>query len=142
MPPFGTRWERGEERILIVSPYLSINAVEADQVPSAVARARARGARVCIVYSRDLSPPNARKTRQAVEALERAGAEVKASNRMHSKTLAVDARWIVEGSFNWLSASRDEQNAFHRHEASFLCEGPDVQEFIQAAWREVLEPRT
>lgn len=129
--------EQGKDRILIVSPYLSINAVESDDVRSAVAGAKARGAQVCVVYSRDLSPLTKQTTRQAVKALEQAGAEVRASNRMHSKTLAMDQRWIVEGSFNWLSAVRDEQSAFQRHEASFVCEGPEVQGFIDAAWREV-----
>jgi len=77
----------------------------------------------------------------AAQALEQAGAEVKASNRMHSKTLAVDEKWISEGSFNWLSASRDEQSAFQRHEASMICEGPGVRDFIDAAWREVADSR-
>src|SRR5262249_21925622 len=69
--------QHGKERILIVSPYLSIHAIEADEVPSAVADAKARGARVCVVYSRDMAKPS---TRRAVEALEQAGAEVKALN--------------------------------------------------------------
>jgi hypothetical protein len=132
--------DHGTERILIVSPYLSINAIEADEVQSAVARATARGAHVCVVCSRDLSPSTKTTVRQAVGALEQAGAEVRVSNRMHSKTLAVDQKWIAEGSFNWLSAVRDEQNAFQRHEASFLCEGPEVPDFIDAAWREAAIP--
>ncbi|HEX4960747.1 MAG TPA: AAA domain-containing protein [Thermoanaerobaculia bacterium] len=130
--------DRGKERILIVSPYLSIHAVEADDVPSAVIAAKARGARVCVVFSRDLSSPSTPKTRRAIESLEQAGAEVKASRRIHSKTLAVDDGWIAEGSFNWLSASRDEDSSFQRHEASILYEGPDVKELVQAAWREAL----
>ena len=133
--------EQGRERILIISPFLRINAVEADGVASAVAAAKARGARVCIVFSRDLSPPEKQATRLAVEALEQAGAEVKAAHRMHSKTLAVDQRWIAEGSFNWLSALRDEQHPHQRHEATFVYEGPEAQDFITAAWREIGEPR-
>lgn len=132
--------EYGKERILIVSPQLSINAVEADEVQSAVAGARDRGAQVFVVYSRDLSLQALQSTRKAVEALEQAGAKVKASNRMHSKTLAVDQQWLAQGSFNWLSASRDEQSNYQRHEASIVCEGPEFQEFIDSAWREVGGP--
>ncbi len=133
--------EGSTKRVLIVSPFLSINAVEADAVPAAVAAARARGAQVCVVFSRDLSSPTAAKTRKAIEALEQAGAEVKALRRIHSKTLAVDEKWMVEGSFNWLSASRDEEGVFQRHEASFLCNGPGVQKLIQDAWREIQQIR-
>jgi len=133
--------EEGKERILIVSPYLSINAVEADGVPAAIAAARKRGARICVVFSRDLQPHDPRNRQKAIEALKLAGADVKASKRMHNKTLAMDERWITEGSFNWLSASRDQQSRFQRHETSLLCEGPDSQKFIQAAWSEAQEIR-
>jgi hypothetical protein len=134
--------ESAIKQVLIVSPYLSINAVETDEVTVAISRARERGAHVCIVYSRDLRSSSERNRRKAVEVLEQAGAEVKAAKRMHNKTLAVDERWMVEGSFNWLSASRDEENPFQRHEASFLWEDPSVRESIRAAWREVQESRS
>jgi hypothetical protein len=123
------------ERVLIVSPYLTKTAVMADDIPHAIEAARKRGIRVCVVYSRDLNQWPDSATRVA-ETLSRAGAEVKVATRMHSKTLAVDGSWIVEGSFNWLSAKREEGHRYQYHEASFVHRSPDAQEFIRNAWRE------
>jgi hypothetical protein len=88
-----------------------------------------------VVYSRDLNrwPESAARV---AELLSQAGAEVKVANRMHSKTLAVDASWMVEGSFNWLSAKREEGHPYQRQEASFFHQGAQTPEFIQRAWRE------
>jgi hypothetical protein len=123
------------ERVLIVSPFLTKSAVVADDIPAAVEAARQRGVRVCVVYSRDLNrwPESAARV---AELLSQAGAEVKVGNRMHSKTLAVDGSWIVEGSFNWLSAKREEGHRYQRQEASFFHQGSQSREFIRKAWRE------
>jgi hypothetical protein len=58
--------------------------------------------------------------------------------RIHNKTLAVDSHWIVEGSFNWLSAVRDQSHPWQRHEASLLCQGDQAARFIRTAWDEML----
>ncbi len=130
---------RSTDRVLVVSPFLTERALEADGIPEAVGAARSRGVQVCVVYSVDLNQ-GVRKASalKAAEGLRQAGAEVVASNRMHSKTLAVDDHWIVEGSFNWLSAVRDEGDRYQRYEASICCEGPGARRLIQSAWREVL----
>jgi hypothetical protein len=123
------------ERVLIVSPYLSRNAVAADDIPGAIAAASERGVRVCVVYSRDFHrrPDWAA---QVAETLSRAGAEVKVATRMHSKTLAVDGNWIVEGSFNWLSAQREGGHRYQYQEASLLDRSSSAPEFIRNAWRD------
>lgn len=123
------------ERVLIVSPFLTQHALVADDVPGAIEAARERGVRVCVVYSRDLNrwPDSAAKV---AETLSRAGAEVTVATRMHSKTLAVDGSWIVEGSFNWLSARREEGHPYQNQEASLIHKGSNSHEFIRQAWRE------
>lgn len=123
------------ERVLIVSPYLTQGAVVADDIPRAIEAARERGVRVCVVYAPSLNryPASAAKV---AETLSRAGAEVTAATRMHSKTLAVDDSWIVEGSFNWLSARREEGHPYQNQEASLAHKGPNSHEFIRQAWRE------
>jgi hypothetical protein len=87
------------------------------------------------VYSKDLNkwPDSAAKV---AAILNQAGAEVKVATRMHSKTLAVDGSWIVEGSFNWLSAVRQEGRRFQNQEASLLQRGANAPDFIRKAWRE------
>ncbi|TIQ35098.1 MAG: hypothetical protein E5X48_15215 [Mesorhizobium sp.] len=51
--------------------------------------------------------------------------------------MTVDESWIVEGSFNWLSALRDRDSDFQRHEVSFLYRGKDAAIHVGNAWKEV-----
>jgi len=124
------------ERVLVVSPYLSPYAIEADDVGTLVRRARERGVEVVVAYGRDLKS-NPENTAEAIERLRNSGAEVVAMERIHNKTLAVDTRWLAEGSFNWLSAVRDESDRFSRQEASLRCGRPAAEEFIQQAWQAI-----
>lgn len=45
---------------------------------------------------------------------------IKAKNDFHSKTLKIDGRIRVEGSFNWLSASTDDNSDHHNMETSLV----------------------
>ena len=121
------------ERLLVVSPYLTSKAVEADEVPALIRHARNRQVRVVVAYCRDLQQED--RAKEAKTWLEEAGAEVLALDRIHQKSLAVDDRWIVEGSFNWLSASRNPESRYHRAEASMLCHAPDAVEMIDRVWQ-------
>jgi hypothetical protein len=51
--------------------------------------------------------------------------------------VCVDDTIIVTGSFNWLSAVRDEGNAYQRHEDSLQYEGPGVAGMIAEVLREL-----
>jgi hypothetical protein len=48
----------------------------------------------------------------------------------------IDHTVLIEGSFNWLSASRDNQSRYHRKERSLRYEGQDVGEVIAKIIRE------
>ena len=50
---------------------------------------------------------------------------------IHLKTVVIDDETIAEGSFNWLSASRDEESEFHNHEVTLLLDGSGSQDAIQ-----------
>lgn len=129
-------------RVLIVSPYLSPNALEADAVPEAIRAAKERGVEVSVAFDESLARSNLKSQDQVlrvVSQLENAGAKVIPCSRIHNKTLAVDSSWIVEGSFNWLSASREPAHRFQRHEASVRCAGTEAAPFITAAWEEIEE---
>lgn len=127
--------EESARSVLIVSPFLTKSAITADDVPAGVRAAKERGVRVCVVYSRDLNqwPDSAAR---AAETLNKAGADVKVATRMHSKTLAVDGSRIIEGSFNWLSANREEGHPRQYQESSLVYQGPEAQEMIRHAWRD------
>ncbi len=49
---------------------------------------------------------------------------------IHLKTVIVDDELIAEGSFNWLSASRDEESDAHNHEVTLVLDGEGAIEAI------------
>ena len=67
-----------------------------------------------------------------IAQLRAAGAKVRrVQEPLHAKMLLVDDALFVEGSFNWLSASRDDQYA--KFESSVSYAGPRVAEHIEKA---------
>lgn len=52
-------------------------------------------------------------------------------SNIHLKTVLVDDETIAEGSFNWLSASRDEGSEYHNHEVTLILDGQKSTESIQ-----------
>jgi hypothetical protein len=133
------------ERVLIVSPYISKTAISEDGIANAISSARVKNVRVLVVFDLQLNRDGASvrdSARKGIALLKAAGAEVRNVTRLHSKTLAVDDKWIVEGSFNWLSALRDSNSPYARQERSLRYEGPLAHEFCGAAWTEVMDART
>jgi len=65
------------------------------------------------------------------------GAQVQILERIHSKTLAIDDRIIVEGSFNWLSAVRNPTHPWSRHEVSLRYAGRKAGAMISSALEEL-----
>ncbi len=61
------------------------------------------------------------------------GARVKTVSSIHNKTICVDNRRLIEGSFNWLSAQRSEDAPYHRYERSLWYEGREVAGIIAEA---------
>ncbi len=130
------------ERVLITSPYITQTAICDDNIPNAISSARSKNVRVLVAFDPDLNRDGIsvrESARQGVTLLKAAGAEVRNVVRVHSKTLAVDDKWIVEGSFNWLSAMRDSDSRYARQERSLRYEGPLAHEFCRAAWTEVMD---
>jgi hypothetical protein len=127
--------EKSRERVLIVSPYLTRSAIVADDIPSVIKAAVERGVQVYVVYSRDLNrwPDSAARV---ADTLSRAGAEVRVTTRMHSKTLTVDSSRIIEGSFNWLSSNREEGHPRQYRESSLVYQGSYAHALIRNAWRD------
>jgi phosphatidylserine/phosphatidylglycerophosphate/cardiolipin synthase-like enzyme len=50
--------------------------------------------------------------------------------RVHSKIIAIDNKKIIIGSFNWLSASR-ENSSYIRDETSLIYRGHQVSRIIE-----------
>jgi hypothetical protein len=117
--------------LLISSPFLSQAAIDADDVVELIRRARARQVEVVIYTglksSADGDGSRIERTRQSLVA---AGARVLLTTRLHAKTLTCDDLLVAEGSFNWLSASRDAQHALK--ETSFVVRGAAAQAYADA----------
>jgi len=125
-------------RVVIVSPYLSDAAIKADQLDTLIAKAVRRGVEVVIYTDSqlDVDPrTSSLKPRAAVarEKLRACGTDLRVVRRIHNKTLCIDEMIIVTGSFNWLSAVRDETHAYQRYEESTQYEGVGVAQMIAEA---------
>ncbi|MEM1203747.1 MAG: AAA domain-containing protein [Acidobacteriota bacterium] len=130
--------EEGKE-ILIVSPYLG-RALEDGDLLDRIRGAVQRGAKIKVAYCKDL--PRASEWGPWVRLLRKAGVVVVGLDRIHAKTLVVDLEWIVEGSYNWLSAVRDPGHPYHRHEASLLCRRPEAYDMALTAREQVKDRET
>lgn len=49
----------------------------------------------------------------------------------HLKTIIVDDEVITEGSFNWLSATRNKESIYHNHEATIVVDGDAAAALIE-----------
>lgn len=128
--------EKCIDEIIIVSPFLSINAVNLLQQHfcSAVGRL----VKVFVYYDyrfTHLSDGQWKLNAQtALDKLKQWGVCVKEINGIHSKTIIFESKEgcvLIEGSFNWLSAMRDRRNQYHNHEASILLMGDKIRKRSQ-----------
>jgi phosphatidylserine/phosphatidylglycerophosphate/cardiolipin synthase-like enzyme len=125
--------EQAQNRIIIISPFISIYAINADKLIPKIESAIKRKVEVIIYTDAFLDKSglslkeSAKRGRQALEAV---GAQLFVINGIHNKTLCRDNNLLVEGSFNWLSASRDPSHIHQRHETSFCYQGENVEGLI------------
>ena len=130
-------FERAEEQLVIVSPFLRWRAIEADNIAEKTAAAVIRGVDVTIYiddgFNDFLEHPSAAR---AAQVLRENGAEVKLCHNIHSKIVCVDREIFVEGSFNWLSAVRDGSK-YKRHETSMIYMGPQASTFIEDTIKDI-----
>lgn len=129
-----------QQKLLIVSPFLSILALKEDSLCDILQSAVNRGVKIVVITDPSLNRERDRQRVKlsyfdAVHQLRECGCVVIEANRIHNKTIAVDASWIVEGSFNWLSAVRNPDHAFSRREISIAYHGGDVADHIESEWQ-------
>ncbi|QQR81294.1 MAG: hypothetical protein IPJ69_03930 [Deltaproteobacteria bacterium] len=129
-----------KKQILIVSPFISISALEADHLEKYLGDAVKRGVEVKVFTDAFLDMENRQlkpQSKKGREYLKKIGVEVKLKRGIHNKTLAVDDKILVEGSFNWLSASRDLSSPFQRQEASLIVKGEGTANDIIKVYQEM-----
>lgn len=112
----------------IVSPYISINALKEPDICVLIDRFKHK--EIHIYVDKNLSMKQV-GFNEAINQLKEAGAIVHFVERVHSKVIAIDESFLVLGSFNWLSASRDPDSKYSNIESSIGYFGSNVGRYIQ-----------
>lgn len=96
------------ERVMIISPYISIGPINAENIPMLVRQSVDRGVRVQVFVDAHVNcyRNGEMKSRalDGIAALVEAGAQVAVCNGIQRKTLSRDYDLFAEGAFNWFSA--------------------------------------
>jgi hypothetical protein len=127
-------FQTAQERVLIVSPFVSKSALHADCIPAHVQSAISRGVVVQVYTDNDLNRVDGdlkRSANEGIAELLRAGATVIVLDGIHNKTLIRDNDLITEGSFNWLSAVRTYGGTHQREERTIVVEGDEAKGMIE-----------
>tara|TARA_B100000614_G_scaffold45718_1_gene38701 strand:- start:39 stop:1817 length:1779 start_codon:yes stop_codon:yes gene_type:complete len=105
--------DRSKERVIIVSPFISINAIEAGGLANCFERGIKKQVNIIVYTDAFLDRKDGKlsdKAKKGRQLLENLGVEVIEKKGVHNKSLAIDDRVLLEGSFNWLSAVRDKMS--------------------------------
>lgn len=127
-------FERATKRIVIVSPFISFEAIEQDQLEEKIRKATQQGIEVLVFTDGYLDTQFGRlkdRTQRGRTILTESGANLIIKNGIHNKALAIDDDVLIEGSFNWLSATRDVTSPYYRREVSVVVQTEKTQQFIQ-----------
>lgn len=123
-------FEIAKTRIVIVSPFISKYAIQADNLLEGIQKAVSNNVKVSIYTDKYLDMPNGKLKKSAEEgrsALTNSGAELFILNGIHNKAIIIDDEVLIEGSFNWLSALRDKQNPYYRYEVSQVIKDQEAK---------------
>ncbi len=125
-----------KKEVIVFSPFISINAIQKDEIEKHIIASVHNDVKVSVItdktfdldgQTRQLKPYSAKGRK----ALENAGADLIIENSIHNKTICVDDSILIEGSFNWLSATRDHNSPYHKYNASVIIQGGKVKEEIE-----------
>jgi phosphatidylserine/phosphatidylglycerophosphate/cardiolipin synthase-like enzyme len=124
-------FEKAKERIIILSPFIAkdpLSTYQRDFTRRLLSTVLQNNINVCFVCL----PMHWNKLDTSLDALSKTYSNLKviSCENFHAKTIIVDNDIIAEGSFNWLSAVRDETDDYHNHEATLICEGVKATKFI------------
>jgi phosphatidylserine/phosphatidylglycerophosphate/cardiolipin synthase-like enzyme len=128
---FGT----AQRRIIIVSPQISVWAIQGSGIDALVHDAIFRGINVVVFTDDQLNREQEGAPRRSAvlgkKLMEKAGAAVFIANGIHQKTLIIDNQSIADGSYNWLSAVRNKNHVHHREERTNLITGGEASTHIR-----------
>lgn len=132
-------FEDAQDRLVISSPFITKSALQKDSIEEQIRNAVKRGVKVKVFYDSQLNCVRRHELKDSINRLKEAGAEVVHKDRLHSKVLYIDNKMIIESSFNWLSAVRDESSEYQRYESSLLYRGDLAAKMIAEVEKEFLK---
>ncbi len=135
--------QTARRRVVIVSPFLFLTALESDNLIPLIREAVERGVEVVVYTDHYLGKEHGlwrEDTLKARRALVENHVSLRILKGIHNKSLAVDDCLLVEGSFNWLSANRDKEKA--RHECSIRVQFPAAATYIERLEQELSQIET
>jgi hypothetical protein len=123
-----------KNRLVIVSPFISINALQSDNIGDKVNSAIKNNISIDIYADKNWINEKVREyyVKPAIDLLKNSGVEIKLINNLHAKLLIIDDNIIVEGSFNWLSAKRNNKLSEQQFDSSILYKGEKVKDLINS----------
>lgn len=122
-----------KKRVVVVSPFISISAINSDNIVQLTKSAVARGVDVHFYIDYHLNCVDGEmklSARDGISALAKVGGKVGIVDGIHNKTLIKDNDLIAEGSFNWLSAVRIRSGECQREERTLVYSGEGAEKMI------------
>lgn len=122
-----------KKELIIFSPFLSINAIKDDNIISLINECITKDIKITILTDNNLDKKDGqlkKHSKLAREAISGTKAKLVIINGIHNKTICIDNKVLIEGSFNWLSATRDVNSPYHRNETSVIIQGATVENEI------------
>lgn len=123
-----------QKRVIIVSPYITEYAIRSDDLIAKIVAAQVRGVQVVVYTDNRLDTKDGALKPTALEGrkqLAQAFSGLFVAKKVHAKVLISDDDEITIGSFNWLSALRDEANQYSNHEQSLCVTGDAAKALIE-----------
>lgn len=125
--------EKASKQVIIVSPFISIYAIEADNLEPTIQQAIERGVQVKVYTDAFLDIVDGKlkeSSRRGRKLLQQLGVELHILKGIHNKAVAMDNQMLAEGSFNWLSALRDRSHSYYREDVSHVLTGGEASQNI------------
>ncbi|MGY3778007.1 AAA domain-containing protein [Isobaculum melis] len=124
---------RTEEIIHIVSPYISYYTLDnyCQKLLNLMKQKVNAGKEIFIYTTPAINQSRKSSYTAGRKLLEETGARLIDLNRVHSKMIIIDKLALVDGSFNWFSASREEDYPYYNWDTSIAFYGEDIGEMIE-----------
>ena len=127
---FQACFEEAKQHLIICSPFISSKGEYQDDIDQEVLRNTVnRGVKIFFVCSENSDSLNS--FRNFLSKVNSPNIYLIPVSHIHLKTIIIDYRTIAEGSFNWLSAMRDEESDYHNHEQTLYVQGAMAKTLIE-----------